>query len=145
MENNTNAVALYGDNGEHYIADLTTATSSYCSMVADTPEEKATLFNAMNNPDERIADHINETIAVKDLYCEVVQCVNQETGEVSTCPRIVVIDDKGKSYASVSLGIYSAMKKLMSIYGQPTWDKPIKVKVMQISKGTRKMLSLKLV
>ena len=114
-------------------------------MVADTPEEKATLFNAMNNPDERIADHINETIAVKDLYCEVVQCVNQETGEVSTCPRIVLIDDKGKSYASVSLGIYSAMKKLMSIYGQPTWDKPIKVKVMQISKGTRKMLSLKLV
>lgn len=145
MENNTNAVALYGDNGEHYIADLTTATSSYCSMVADTPEEKATLFNAMNNPDERIADHINETIAVKDLYCEVVQCVNQETGEVSTCPRIVLIDDKGKSYASVSLGIYSAMKKLMTIYGQPTWDKPIKVKVMQISKGTRKMLSLKLV
>ena len=145
MENNTNAVALYGDNGEHYIADLTTATSSYCSMVADTPEEKATLFNAMNNPDERIADHINETIAVKDLYCEVVQCVNQETGEVSTCPRIVLIDDKGKSYASVSLGIYSAMKKLISIYGQPTWDKPIKVKVMQISKGTRKMLSLKLV
>lgn len=145
MENNTNAIALYGDNGEHYIADLTTATSSYCSMVADTPEEKATLFNAMNNPDERIADHINETIAVKDLYCEVVQCVNQETGEVSTCPRIVLIDDKGKSYASVSLGIYSAMKKLMSIYGQPTWDKPIKVKVMQISKGTRKMLSLKLV
>lgn len=145
MENNTNAVALYGDNGEHYIADLTTATSSYCSMVADTPEEKATLFNAMNNPDERIADHINETIAVKDLYCEVVQCVNQETGEVSTCPRIVLIDDKGKSYASVSLGIYSAMKKLMAIYGQPTWDKPIKVKVMQISKGTRKMLSLKLV
>lgn len=145
MENNINAVALYGDNGEHYIADLTTATSSYCSMVADTPEEKATLFNAMNNPDERIADHINETIAVKDLYCEVVQCVNQETGEVSTCPRIVLIDDKGKSYASVSLGIYSAMKKLMSIYGQPTWDKPIKVKVMQISKGTRKMLSLKLV
>lgn len=145
MENNTNAVALYGDNGEHYIADLTTATSSYCSMVADTPEEKATLFNAMNNPDERIADHINETIAVKDLYCEVVQCVNQETGEASTCPRIVLIDDKGKSYASVSLGIYSAMKKLMSIYGQPTWDKPIKVKVMQISKGTRKMLSLKLV
>lgn len=145
MENNTNAVALYGDNGEHYIADLTMATSSYCSMVADTPEEKATLFNAMNNPDERIADHINETIAVKDLYCEVVQCVNQETGEVSTCPRIVLIDDKGKSYASVSLGIYSAMKKLMAIYGQPTWDKPIKVKVMQISKGTRKMLSLKLV
>lgn len=145
MENNMNAVALYGDNGEHYIADLTTATSSYCSMVADTPEEKVTLFNAMNNPDDRIADHINETIAVKDLFCEVVQCVNQETGEVSVCPRIVLIDDKGKSYASVSLGIYSAMKKLMSIYGQPTWDKPIKVKVMQISKGTRKMLSLKLV
>lgn len=145
MENNMNAVALYGDNGEHYIADLTTATSSYCSMVADTPEEKVTLFNAMNNPDERIADHINETIAVKDLFCEVVQCANQETGEVSVCPRIVLIDDKGKSYASVSLGIYSAMKKLMSIYGQPTWDKPIKVKVMQISKGTRKMLSLKLV
>lgn len=146
MTNNENitAVSVYGENGEHFIADLTSATSSYCSMKAETADEQATLFNAMNNPDERLADHINETIKAKDLFCEVVDCVNTETGEVRACPRIVIIDDKGKSYACVSLGIYSAFKKLMSIYGEPTWETPIPLKVIQVTKGARKMLSLKL-
>lgn len=135
----------FADEGYNLVADLTTAKTQFCSMHAETNEEKARLFNAMNNPDKRLADFINKTIAAKDLYVEVVNCTNEETGEVTACPRIVIIDDKGVSYQCVSVGIFSALKKCIQIYGAPTWETPVKLEVVQITKGNRKMLTLNVV
>ena len=60
------------DDNNNFVVDLTTRTTQYCSMVANTPEEKAVLFNAMNNPANRLGDCINQTIKVKDVFVEVV-------------------------------------------------------------------------
>lgn len=134
------------DDNNNFIVDLTSRTMQYCSMVANTTEEKAALYNAMNNPDFRLADSINETIKIKDVFVEVVNCTNQDTGEVTACPRIVLIDDKQKGYQCVSIGVFSALKKLFGVYGEPcTWEKPIPIKVKQITKGERKMLTLNVV
>lgn len=140
--NNQNKPAMFEDEGFSIVADLTTAKTQFTSVVADTDEDKAKLFNAMNNPDERISNMINMKIMAKDLYIEVVNCTNTETGEVTACPRIVIIDDKGKSYQAVSIGIYSALKKVIQVFGTPTWEKPIPLEVKQITKGERKMLTL---
>lgn len=136
-----NELMMAHDESEDMIVSFTNRKASYCSLAADTPEEKAVLFRAMNNPDGRLKDCINLVIYVKDLFCEVVECTNKETGEVSKCPRIVVIDKDGKSYQSVSLGVFNAFKKLMMVYGQPTWAEPIPVKVKQITKGERSILT----
>ena len=144
-ENNVPAKPVFADEGYNLIADLTTAKLSFSSMKATTQEEKAKLYNAMNNPDERLADNINKVINAKDLYVEIVNCVNQETGEVTEAPRIVVIDDMGKSYQCVSVGIFSAFKKIIQIFGAPTWETPIQIEVKQISKGQRKMLTLNVI
>lgn len=114
---------------------------TFCSMQANTPREKAALFKAMNNPEKRIADCINMTIKVKDIFCETVQCVQEGTEEVEFVPRIVLIDDKGIGYQAVSLGVFSALKKLIQVFGTPTWNEPIPVKVRQISKGNRQLLT----
>lgn len=132
----------FSDDGFDIVLDLTTAQTSFNSMKAQTDEERANLYNAINNPEHRLADHINMTIQAKDLYIEVVNCVNQETGEVTPCPRIVIIDTAGKGYQAVSLGIYSALKKMIQIYGAPTWEKGIPLTVKQVTKGDRKMLTL---
>ena len=72
--------------------------------------------------------------------------VNRESGEESVCPRIVLIDKDGVGYQAVSMGIYSAIKKLMTIKGNPaTWKKPVKLKVTQVTKGDRKLLTLNMV
>lgn len=137
-ENNTEIV-----DGENMILDLTTRQTQYCSVVAQTDEEKALLFNATNNTAHRLSDCINMVINVKDVFVEVVNCTNQETGEVTPCPRIVLINEKGEGYQCVSLGIFSALKKLFAIYGEPKdWSKPIKLEVKQVTKGERKMLTL---
>lgn len=132
----------FSDEGFDIVADMTTAKTQFTSVVAETDEDRARLFNAMNNPDERISNMINMTINAKDLYIEVVQCTNTETGVVTPCPRIVIIDDQGKSYQAVSIGIYSALKKVIQVFGAPTWEKPIPLQVKQITKGDRKMLTM---
>lgn len=135
----TNPFAMEED--QNFVTDLTQRETAFCSMVAETNQEKAKLFVAMNNPEHRLGDCINMTIKAKDLFCEVVTCVNKETGESRKCPRIVIIDDKGEGYQAVSMGVYSAMKKLIAIFGAPTWSEPIPIKVKQVSKGQIKMLT----
>lgn len=120
-------------------------STAYCSFKAETLEEKAKLFNLMNSPDYRISDCINKTIYVKDVYMEVVVCTNEETGEVSNAPRVVVIDKDGVSYQSVSFGILNSVKKLMTIFGTPTWEEPIPIVVKQVSKGKNKIYTFEVV
>ena len=133
---------VFADEGFNLEIDMTTAKTQFTSMVAQSDKEKADLFNAMNNPDYRLSDFINKTIKAKDLYVEVVNCTNTETGEVTACPRIVIIDADNKSYQCVSIGIYSAIKKVIQIFGAPTWKTPINLEVVQVTKGERKMLTL---
>jgi hypothetical protein len=80
-------------------------------------------------------------INAKDVFCEVVTCKNPETGESNECPRIVIIDDKGVGYQAVSLGVFSALKKVFQVFGVPTWKKPIALKVVQVTKGQNKILT----
>lgn len=132
----------FSDMGFDIYVDMTSRQTSFSSLSATTDEEKADLFNAINNPEKRLADCINMKINAKDLFIEVVDCTNEETGEVTACPRIVIIDDQGVSYQAVSLGIYSALKKVIQIFGTPTWANPITLEVKQVTKGTRKMLTI---
>lgn len=125
-----------------FIGGFTSRETMFCSMQPTDDKERALLFNAMNNPDKRLGDCINTTIAMKDLFCEVVTLENKNTGTTNKCPRIVIIDEKGVGYAAVSLGIYSALKKIIALYGQPTWDPPVPIEVKQVTKGDRKMLTL---
>jgi hypothetical protein len=133
-------------DGENFIVDLTSRTLSYSSMSANTTEEKKTLFNVQNNASKRLKDCINETIALKHVFCEVVNCTNPQTGETITCPRIVLIDDKSNGYACVSIGIFNSLKKLFDVYGEPNqWDRPITIKIKQISKAEKNILTFDVV
>lgn len=148
FEENTTAVAqLTMDEDEKFIMDLTSERKvQFCSMTPKNEDEEIVLYNAMNAPEKRVGDCINMIIEVKHIYCEVVTCVNRETGEESVCPRIVLIDKDGVGYQAVSMGLYSAVKKLMTIKGNPAnWKKPVKLKVTQVTKGDRKLLTLNMV
>ena len=145
VANETGLMTVQED--ERFIMDLTAERKvQFCSMVPKNEDEEIILFNAMNNPEKRIGDCINLTIEVKHVFCEVVTCINRETGESNICPRIVLIDKDGVGYQAVSMGIYSALKKIISIQGNPAnWKKPVKLQVAQITKGDRKLLTFNLV
>lgn len=106
--------------------------ASYCSIQADGDRKSAAkVYNALNNPDDRIANMINQDIPVTDVLIEVTEIVNDETGDVSTVPRVVLIDDKGKTYQAVSLGMFNAVKNAITVFGAPTWQPPLVFTIKQ--------------
>lgn len=117
--------------------------ASFCSINADPNDRKAAskVFNALNNPDHRVADFINKKIAVKDVLVEISEVVNESTGEIETAPRVVLIDDKGEAYQSVSVGMFGAVKNAIKVFGQPTWEPPLDVIIKQKPVGKGSMLT----
>lgn len=129
-----------------FVTDLENDNNDiFCSFTADKPEDKKKLYKVMTNPDHKLADFINKTISVTDIFSENCQLTDGKTGEVKTMPRIVLIDKDGVSYQCVSYGIYNSIKKLIQIYGLPTWEEPIDLLVKQIKAGDKNILSLEIV
>lgn len=117
-------------------------SNAFCSIKEDSLEAKKLVYNASNNPTHKIDDYINKEIALKDVFVEIIELANENTGELEQAPRIVLIDDKGESYQCVSNGIFGSLKKLMAIFGEPTWEDPINVVVKQVKVKRGTMLTL---
>lgn len=117
-------------------------SNAFCSIKEDSLEAKKLVYNASNNPTHKIDDYINKEIALKDVFVEIIELANENTGELEQAPRIVLIGDKGESYQCVSNGIFGSLKKLMAIFGEPTWEDPIHVVVKQVKVKRGTMLTL---
>ncbi|UWI18494.1 MAG: Single-stranded DNA-binding protein [Bacteriophage sp.] len=117
-------------------------SNAFCSIKEDSLEAKKLVYNASNNPTHKIDDYINKEIALKDVFVEIIELANENTGELEQAPRIVLIDDKGESYQCVSNGIFGSLKKLMAIFGEPTWEDSIHVVVKQVKVKRGTMLTL---
>lgn len=129
-----------------YVSELQEAQGNmFSTLKAETIEEKAQLFNVMNNPEKRVSDMIGKVIRVKDVFAEEIELVNKETGETNRAPRIVLVDVDGVAYQAVSVGVMSALKKLFQIYGIPTWEDGIPLEVRQIKNGINNILTFTVV
>ena len=89
-----------------------------------------------------VVGHGSRSDDAKEVFVEIVNCINEETGEVKACPRTVLIDTKGVGYTAVSIGVFSSLKKLFQVFGTPTWETPITIIPKQITKGTKKITKL---
>lgn len=112
----------------------------YCSFVPDTPEGKKALYKAMSEADCKVSDCLNINIDLKDIYVEMVQILNDATGEYQPVPRVVLFDRTGKSYGGNSWGLMRSVERLLRVYGDPgEWGEPLTVQVVQqaIKNGKR--------
>ena len=123
--------------------DLTNS-ESYCSIKGDSREALVAMYNAINSPDHKLSDFVGKKLNIKDISIERVDNMNDETGEMVANARVVLIDENGESYTCVSSGIQSAIKKLVSVFGEPTWEPALPVEVQNLStKKGRKTMTLK--
>ena len=118
-------------------------TKMYCSKKVEKEEDKKDLFNALETCDALLNDCVGQEIEIKDIYCEEKEVVDDESGELKNKYRTIIFDKNGQTYATGSYGIYNVVRKLISIYGYPTWEDGIKVKYSRNINAT-KMLLLKL-
>ena len=119
-------------------------SESYCSIKGDSREALVAMYNAINSPDHKLSDFVGKKLNIKDISIERVENMNDETGEMAANARVVLIDENGESYTCVSSGIYSAIKKLVAVFGEPTWEPALPVEVQNLStKKGRKTMTLK--
>ena len=98
--------------------------------------DKVKLYNAMNNADQSLKDYVGKELTIVDFVAHSVQLENEQTGEIGNGVRIVLIDDKGVSYACTSTGILGALKKIIGIFGYPTKKEPYKI-IPKMAKGRK--------
>lgn len=113
-------------------------TNMYCSKILEKESDKKELFNALETCDALLNDCVGTVISIKDIYVEEKEVVDEITGELKNKYRTILFDENGQTYATGSYGIYNVIKKLISIYGYPTWDPSIKVKVSKKPIGNGK-------
>ena len=133
--------------------------TTWISKKVETKVDKISIYNALNNPDENVADNINMKIELVDVLLEQIEMVNDEddgievvseTGEIveeepetTVAVRTVLIDKDGKSYQAVSKGVYNSIKQIINIFGEPsTWEDPLTVEVKQVKVKRGSMLTL---
>ena len=125
------------------IANATQA-GPYCSFVPETPEQKKALYNAMTRPDHKFSDYVNREVKICNVFVEGVEMVDATTGETFRAPRIVLIDDKGESYAAVSSGVYRDLVRICQVYGNAPWD-GLTVRFIQTQIKDRRVYGLDIV
>lgn len=122
-----NELTLFNGNGNR----------TYCSKMVEKEDDKKELFNALETCDALLNDCVGQEINIKDVYCEERETVT-ETGEVKKKYRTILFDVNGQTYATGSYGIFNIMRKLFTIYGTPTWENGVKVKVTKRPIGNGK-------
>lgn len=121
--------------------------TSLCSvdMTDATPEQRKIVYNAMNNPENKLSDFINKKIKIENIYLEVCDFVNNETGEIDRAPKIVLISPDGKSYFTTAKGILNSINNACHVLGAMPWPGGYEFEVKQRQVGKGKMLTLEMV
>lgn len=135
------------ENNEIQIAKPTTNTRTYCSVKAETREEKIKLFNALQECDFKLNDVVGNTIAIKDVFFQEYEKEDKETGEIRLGHRTILFAEDGKTYVTASNYLYNRLRQILNVFGAPnTWSEPLKVEVAKQSlKDGKSSLTLKLV
>lgn len=117
------------------------------------PDDRAAsvrVFNAMNNPNDRVSNHINETISVQDYLIEMTEIEDTDAygnglGSYSTVPRVVLVAPDGTSYQATSYGIANAVRNVVMVCGDAPWQPPVQLKIKQVPTKRGSMLTVDMV
>lgn len=78
-----------------------------------------------------IDEILGETIDLVNIIVQPVDLAD-DSGNVNTAPRVILIDSKGVAFHATSVGLLSAIRNLFATIGEPeTWPEAVPVKVVQ--------------
>lgn len=85
-------------------------------------------FNMLKGQDKKLS--VGEELTMVGVIFHPCQ-VKTQSGEYEEHIRTVILDDEGVTWGSVSNGIFREMKQIISFFGEPSDDNPIRIKVQQ--------------
>ena len=112
---------------------LTDPTASfYCSIPNDGTRDSAIkIYNAINNKGESLDENKGKILEIVNVAAHPVNITDETTGEIVEALRIIMVDKNNTNYDAVSQGIASSLQKIFGIVGQPPFNLPLKLKVVE--------------
>lgn len=141
---NNGPMAIFGDQS---------IGETFASFNPDDMDGKIKLYNAINSPDERIANCINMSIKMRDVIVKAVKLAADRTGsgdnwtedgEERDGYRVILIDMDGKSYSATSAGIYNSISTIRTVFGTLHFEDGLNVIVNQVKTKNGNTLTLKI-
>lgn len=121
--------------------------TSFCSIKAESEEDKIKLLNALETCDFVLNDIVprdgSKEIVVKDVLIQ--QYEKDVEGEKKTKYRTFLFDEEGKTYITTSNFFFYSLSKIFNVLGTPDkWNKCYTLEVYRkdVQNG-RKALSVK--
>lgn len=105
----------------------------FYSFSAQTPEEKIELYNVLNGEAKQLSEYANIEIEVSDLIVEPFTFVNDE-GEIIETYKTILVTPTKDMYTTISKCIFFSIQKIVTIFGLPHWDTPVKMVYKEKSK-----------
>lgn len=97
---------------------------------ADMATEVKTLKALTNSVAAR--DNLNKPIQMVDYLIHEVHLPDENTGQVRSLARSVIIDADGVAYHAVSSGVYMFLKNLIGSVRHPSeWEEPLAVEFVE--------------
>lgn len=134
MNNEENALVV-AENNTLTITDKINENVKRCTLDLNDEDNATSLYNVLTGDADILLNNIiDETITMTGAFMDKhpAPVVDEGTGEVigtTSKYRIIIFDDEGKTYATGSYGIYNALTMIFEIFGEPSKEHPIKVKV----------------
>lgn len=134
MDNQENALVV-AENNTLTITDKINENVKRCTLDLADEDNQVSLYNVLTgDADILINNIVDQEIVMTGAYLDKhpAPVVDEGTGEVvgtTSKYRIILFDDEGKTYATGSYGIYNALLMIFDIFGEPSKEHPIKVKV----------------
>lgn len=134
MNNEENALVV-AENNNLTVTDRINENVKRCTLDLNDEDNATALYNVLTGDADILLNNIiDETIVMTGAFMDKhpAPVVDEGTGEVigtTSKYRIILFDDEGKTYATGSYGIYNALTMIFEIFGEPSKEHPIKVKV----------------
>lgn len=114
------------------IVRISDQNPEFTTIIADSVEAKMKLYNAVENPTEKVSDYINREFCFTDIYMEKAQYISEE-GVITEGVKTVLIAPDGHGILANSNGIANSLYKILKIFGMPAeWSAAMKCSVKQV-------------
>lgn len=98
------------------IAGLNTGVAYFSTVTGDDIDSRMLVLDALIDP-QPIVENVGKTINLQHFIVQPVELADQNSGEVVTAPRVVLIDADGTGYVGTSVGLLSSLRNILAALG----------------------------
>lgn len=115
----------------------------YTSIKGTDMDARLEVATAMSNA-VSLSEHLKKPLNIVNIIIQEVALTNEETGKTDLAPRTTLIDADGTAYSATSMGIFSSVKQLLAVVGEPEhWSKPVALWATEEGVKPKRYMTLK--